>query len=698
MGDDKVVRLLVVEESLNEAETLNSVLRNAGYAVRPGHARDLEALTESLGRQLPDLILCAVDLGEPTLADVIRVVEERGHRIPVIAVGDDYNEPAVVEALAAGAADYVSRENTDHLTLVVARELANVAERRAHARCEQAWRESEKRCHALLDSSRDAIAYVHEGMHTYANPAYLEMFGFADLEELEGIPILDMVAPEDHERFKDFLRAYSKGEAEADELEVKGIKPDGSTFPARMIFAPASVEGEPCTQIIIRRQTSEAELEQKLKYLSKQDLLTGLYNRQYFLEELEQEVNAVLGGDNPGAVLYVEVDNFKAIKESVGIAGSDLALADIATLVRQASGEEAVAARFGDHVFTVLARGHDAEAAQALAERIRQAVEEHISDVGGQSVATTASVGIALVTERVPSAQEVLGNAELAAEVARTAGGNRVHLHNPITDEQAGRERDTYWQERLRAAVDGESDALRLFFQPIVSLHGDSGEKYEVLLRMVDEESGELVLPAQFLPSARRAGLMPEIDRWVTRRAIEVIAERKRQGHDTVLFVKLSGETVAEPEFLPWLVEQLKRTRVQGDSLVFEVAESEAVTRLKETRQLAKGLKELHCGFTLDHFGSGLNSFHLLKHLPADYLKIDGSFIHNLASSQENQQVVKSIADMAQSMGRLTIAEYVEDANSLAILWQCGVNYIQGHFLQEPDETLSFDFSAETVA
>jgi len=698
MANDKVVRLLVVEESLNEAEALNSVLRNAGYVVRPGHAPDLEALAEGLGRQHPDLILCAVDLGEPTLAEVIRAVEERGHRIPVIAVGDEYNGRAVVEALEAGAADYVSRENPDHLRLVVARELANVAERRAHARCEQAWRESEKRCHALLDSSRDAIAYVHEGMHIYANPAYLEMFGFADLEELEGIPILDMVAPEDHERFKEFFRAYSKGEAESDELEVKGIKPDGSTFPARMIFAPASVEGEPCTQIIIRRQTSEAELEQKLKYLSKQDLLTGLYNRQYFLEELEQEVNAVLGGGDPGAVLYVEVDNFKAIKESVGIAGSDLVLADVATLIRQATAETAVAARFGDHVFTVLARGCDAEAAQAMAERIRQAVEEHISDVGGQSVATTASIGIALVTERVPSAQEVLGYAELAAEVARTAGGNRVHLHNPVADEQAGRERDSYWQERLRAALEGRSEALRLFFQPIVSLHGDSGEKYEVLLRMLDEESGQLVLPSQFLPSARRANLMPEIDRWVTRRAIEVIAERKRQGHDTMLFVKLSGETVADPDFLPWLVEQLKRTRVHGDSLVFEVAESEAVTRLKETKQLAKGLKELHCGFTLDHFGSGLNSFHLLKHLPADYLKIDGSFIHNLASSQENQQVVKSIAEMAQSMGRLTIAEYVEDANSLAILWQCGVNYIQGHFLQEPDETLSFDFSAETVA
>ena len=698
MDNDKVVRVLVVEESLNEAETLNSVLRNAGYAVRPAHAADLEGVAEALEQRPPDLVLCAADLGEPALADVCRAVAASGHRIPVIAVADDYDEARVVEALEAGAADYVGRGHAEHLCLVVARELENVRQRRAHARCEQAWRESEKRCAALLESSRDAIAYVHEGMHIHANPAYLEMFGFTDLEELEGVPILDMVAPSDHERFKEFLRAFSRGEAEGDELELQGLKPDGSTFPARMTFAPATYEGEPCTQILIRRQTSEAELEKKLKYLSKQDLLTGLFNRQYFLEELEEEVNAVLGGGSPGAVLCIEVDNFKAVKESVGIAGSDLVLSDVATLIRQAVSEEDVPARFGDHVFVVLARGRGAEEAKALGERIRQLVEEHISDVGGQSVATTASVGIALVTEHTPSAQEVLGHAELAAEVARTAGGNRVHLHNPVTDEQAGRERDAYWQERLERALAEGGEGLRLVFQPIVSLHGDAGEKYEALLRMVDEDTGELVPPAHFLPSARRAGLMGRVDRWVVSRAIDIVAERKRQGHDTVLFVKLSADSVADPEFLPWLAERLKQARVQGDSLVFEVAESEAVTRLKETKQLAKGLKELHCGFTLDHFGSGLNSFHLLKHLPADYLKIDGSFIHNLAGSQENQQAVKSIADMAQSMGRLTIAEYVEDANSLAILWQCGVNYIQGHFLQEPDESLSFDFGAETVA
>ncbi len=698
MEPDKVVRLLVVEESLNEAEALNSVLRNAGFAVRPAHAADLEALGEALERQPPDIVLCAADLGEPSLEAVCQAIGAAGLRIPVVAIAEGYDEAKVVEALETGAADYVSRENPDHLALVVARELDNVAQRRAHARCEQAWRESEKRCAALLESSRDAIAYVHEGMHVYANPTYLDMFGFADLEELEGVPILDMVAPEDHERFKAFLRDFSRGEAEGDELELKGLKPDGSTFPARMTFAPASYEGEPCTQIVIHRQTSEAELEKKLKYLSKQDLLTGLYNRQYFLEELEQAVNAVLGGAGPMAVLYVEVDNFKAIKESVGIAGSDLVLADVATLIRQAVEEDDVPARFGDHAFVVLTHRRSAGEAQAVAERIRQMVEEHISDVGGQSVATTASVGIALVTERTPSAQEVLGQAELAAEVARTAGGNRVHLHNPIADEQAGRERDAYWQERLEAALAEGGEGLRLVFQPIVSLHGDAGEKYEALLRMVDEDKGGLVPPAQFLPSARRAGLMGRVDRWVVARAIDIAADRRRQGHETVLFVKLSGDTVADPEFLPWLAERLKRARVQGDSLVFEVAESEAVTRLKETKQLAKGLKELHCGFTLDHFGSGLNSFHLLKHLPADYLKIDGSFIHNLAGSQENQQVVKSIADMAQSMGRLTIAEYVEDANSLAILWQCGVNYIQGHFLQEPDEHLSFDFTAETVA
>jgi multidomain signaling protein FimX len=185
------------------------------------------------------------------------------------------------------------------------------------------------------------------------------------------------------------------------------------------------------------------------------------------------------------------------------------------------------------------------------------------------------------------------------------------------------------------------------------------------------------------------------VDRWVIAHSIHAVAERRRAGHETTLFVKLSAQSLQDEELLPWLSQELQTQRLQGDSLVFEVAEATAVTHLKQVKALSKGLQELHCGFSLEHFGNGMNSFQLLKHLSVDYLKIDGSFMHNLATDQENQTLVKSMTEMAHSMGKTTIAEFVEDANSLAVLWQCGVNFIQGHFLAEPTSTLDYDFAGE---
>ncbi len=280
----------------------------------------------------------------------------------------------------------------------------------------------------------------------------------------------------------------------------------------------------------------------------------------------------------------------------------------------------------------------------------------------------------------------------LACETARKKGGNCIHQHDPVTEEKAGRERDEQWTQRVRDAL--EKNEFWLVYQPIASLHGETQEKYEVLVRMADEEGNE-VLPGQFLPAAENANLIGEVDRWVMRRAIEVLTERRRGGHDTVFFIKLSVKTVSEPTLLSWISEQLKAARLQGDTIVFELSEAAAVTNLKQAKAFHGGLQELRCGLALEHFGSGVNSLQLLKHLPADYLKIDGSFMHNLAGSAQNQEMVKSITETAHSMGKTTIAEYVEDASSLAVLWQCGVNYIQGHFLQSPGEEMNFDFQGE---
>jgi diguanylate cyclase (GGDEF) domain len=365
-------------------------------------------------------------------------------------------------------------------------------------------------------------------------------------------------------------------------------------------------------------------------------------------------------------------------------------LGDLARLLERHVGEDAILARFGDDTFSLIVPADDAGAAEALAETLRAAVADHISEVGTTSVTTTCSIGIVRIGTETTEVQELLNQAEFACEKARKAGGNRVEVFDRAAEQSSAKDRHEQWVNRIRTALG--HDRFRLVYQPIVSLHGDANEMYEVLLRMLAEDGGEMV-PGEFLGPTEQAGLMGDVDRWVLEHAIDVLAQRMQSGVRTRFFVKLSATSIVDPGLAEWLSEALKARRLPGDALVLEVSESVAVTHLKQAKALIKRTKELHCGLAIEHFGSGLNPFNLVKHLPADYLKIDGAFMRDLAESQESQETVKSLTDMAHSMGKLTIAERVEDAGTLAVLWQCGVNYIQGYFLQEPDVSLSYDFS-----
>lgn len=692
--EQQILRLIIIEETQNDAEAIANVLRNAGQAVRFMYVENQDSLEPALDQQRPDIIICSQGLEALGMEQLNAVLKARSLNIPIIAIGHEADEPQVIEALRSGVIDLVSFDQPEHLQLVVAREQRNLEMQRDLHFYRTGHKESERRCRALLDSSRDAIAYVHDGMHIYANSSYLEMFGFQDLDEIEGTPIMDMVAGDDLAAFKEFLRTYGKEPDGPDQLDVKCTSAKGN-FNAKMEFTQATIDGEPCTQIIIRDQmVGDKELEQKLKYLSKQDVLTGLFNRQYFMEELELAVSNARAGSGNGSLLYILLDNFKSVKESVGLGASDLVVSDIAHLLKDKIADLGMPARFGDNSFTVLFKDKDATAAQTLADRLLRSIEEHIIDVEGRTITITVSIGISLITESAPDAHELLSRADLACEVARSSGGNRVHLHNPVADEQIGREREQQWNHLIQEAL--TEDRFHLVYQPIVSLQGETDEKYEVLLRMRDSE-GEDIRPGQFLPVAVQTGQIADIDRWVLSKAITVLAERRRGGANTVFFIKLSGTTLEDQELPLWINQQLKNARLASDAIVLEIAETDASQYLKSVKAFVAAISSLHCKTSIEHFGSSPNSFQLLKHLPVDYLKIDGKFIHNLMSDSDNQAVVKSIVDVARSMNKLCIAEFVEDASSLTVLFQHGVHYIQGYFLAEPTEGLNYDFSEGSI-
>lgn len=694
MEKDKTLHLLIIDESSNDAEMLTSILRNAGHAVRTTRVEDDEDLQEALDSQNWDLIITAEKLTYIDAQKAIELLQKTEKDIPIIVAADSNNQLTAGAALQIGASDFFKKdEEPEHLQYIVRREMKALNDRRQFRKFNKAARESEKRCRTLLDSSRDAITYVHEGMHLYANPVYMELFGYDDPEEIDGMPIMDMVAPADHDVFKKFLRKFSNNQDEMQgDIEVKGMRTDGTEFNAIMEFTPASVDGEACTQIIIR-SASDKELEKQLNILSKQDLLTGLYNRQYFFEELERGISKAASSSSRTAMFYIEIDNFEEIKETIGLAGSDLVISDVAKELQKLVEEPDIISRFGDYSFTILLEQASHESSQEYAEKLRKKIEDHISDVGGQTVTTTVSIGICPIGENSNSAQDVLTRANNACNIASNEGGNCVQLFNLIAAEQADKERNSAWLETIRDAL--ANDQFFLTYQPIVSLHGDTKENYEVLLRM-QSSNDEHILPMEFIPAAEQTALMPDIDRWVIKNALQRLAEEHAKNKQTNFFIKISGYSLNDPGLLPWLSEVIKEYRIAGDSLVFELDEPSAFMHLNETKAFIAGMKQLHCKIVLDHFGSGVNSIKNLKHLDVDFLKIDGELINSLADDNQHQETVKTIIQSAHSMGKLTIAEFVQDANSLALLWQFGVNYIQGYFLQEPSTELDYDFTSES--
>lgn len=688
---EEILRLIVIDDSSNHAEQVSNMLRNAGQAVRAERAEDDEDLRELLAKQGWDMVLSKANLAHFSAIDALPILAHMETEIPLVVLFESFDETVAAKYLDAGARDVVSLAHPRYLVHTLIREFSDVLARRRHRQCQTLLTEANRRAQGLVDSSRDAIAYVHEGMYIYANESYLKKFGYTSLEDIEGMPLMDMVAPPDQGKFKEFLRGYLRGQAGADTLDVLGCKADGGEFKITMNFSAASFEGEPCIQIVIRdqavNQAVNKELKAKLDSLTKYDLLTGTCNRQYFMSVLQELVGKQ---GLHGSLLYIAPDDFKSVRERLGIAGSDLVVTDFALLLKKfLIGKNDLVARFDGEVFTLLLRGVDEKHAETIANKITQTVGDTIFDAKGQSTSLSCRIGIARYHEHLPDENELIQRSETAYRKA-VASGAQVYLYNPQTEGMGAGEQASLRIQQLKDAL--RSNRFQLLYQPIVSLQGDSAENYEVLLRMLDDK-GQAISPSEFMAAAEQAGLANGVDRWVLAHAVKALVERRRAGKHTNLFVKLTGKTLHDDKLLGWLQELLSASKLDGQHLVILLKESDVSSNLKQVKPFIDGLHQLRIKAGIEHFGLSANCTNLLRHADADYLKLDGSLIRDVAQNEKHQARVKELSAMATEAGKKTIATFVEDATTLSTLWSCGPDYIQGHFLQEPSPDMSYEFS-----
>jgi len=693
VDNKKKIKIFIIDDSFNNEENIIKLMRSSGYAAHTTRIEDDEDLIIALKKASPDILLYSNGMELISLQDTVKCIEKNAQApIPVIAVNRPNHVLDVVDAMRSGAKDSASYDNPSHLEMVILREVEAHTSIAKLFRLEKAIKESEKRCATLLDSSRDAIAYIHEGMHVYSNHSYLSLFGFDESEDLEGMPILDMVGADERDSFKTFLRDNGKNNNhETAKLELNLSNSDGTEFKGEMEFSPASIDGEPCTQVIIRTQTNNKALEQQLALMSQTDSITGLYNRQFFLDTLEESASRAKDGEITAATILIHLDNFNDIKQNAGVVGADQFLNEISREFEEVIIGDDVLAHFEGNTFSIIAFNQNAKSVVKYAQQIVKLAGHFTADINDRTLNTSCTIGISLLDKNTPDTGEILLRAERAINKAGEEGPNTIIVYQPKEGELTQKEIDAKVVTDLKLAL--KNNRFILNFQPVISLHGDTDERYEVFVRMLGKND-EIIPPADFLPAADRTGMSIAIDRWVLLTTITTITKCWKEGKRTLFFVKLAANSLKDDSLMNWLKDQLKKYNVPKNSLIFEVKESVAVTNLKYTAELAKSLQELNCGFALDDFGSGSNPFELLKHIPADYLKLERSFMEDLSTSTENQEAVKAITEKAMEMNKLTIAQCVQDATSLSVLWGMGINFIQGNFLQEPLPVLDYDFTS----
>ncbi len=429
--------------------------------------------------------------------------------------------------------------------------------------------------------------------------------------------------------------------------------------------------------VVAERRRFEA----RLLRLADHDSLTNLFSRRRLHEELRLQLAQARRYDTRGALLFLDLDRFKSVNDAFGHRTGDEVLADLARRLRERLRHSDIVARVGGDEFAVLLPHTDSVQGQALAAQLLDAIRSHPVDLGGRPVGISATIGMALFPEHGMTAEELLAHADHAMYQAKGMGGNFCQVYCPDEEWQTIIESSLRGERGLREALDG--GRFLLHGQPILDLRHDRVRHYELLLRMVGEK-GQLLPPGAFLGVAARSGLLPPIERWVVREAIHLLGGDGNRRGEYGLFVNVSGRALADPELLALIERELAATGAEPARLVFEINESTAVADVDQARDFTLAVRRLGCRFALDDFGIGFSSLHHLKELPVDFLKIDGSFVRDVAGSHVDRQLVKALVEVALALDKKTIAEFVTDEETLHLLRAWGVDYAQGHYVGRP--------------
>ena len=671
--------MIVMTRSQDHVEAINSTLRKAGHPVHCTWLSDASDLGDALTQLNPEMLIAFIDELSVDLASIMKVRQQNATGMPVLIVRENVDEAAIAEAMRLGCQDVVTLANRSRLQAVVTRELRAYRLERALSTTLSSAREYREQLQNFLEGSADAITHVQEGIIVDANRAWLELFGYSENDALNGTPLMDLFEQETHAALKGALVACLQGKWSGHGLKVQALLSDGSSMALELDLTRADYENEPAVRIAISALHKKAgDLEVQLADAVKNDATTQFLQQRYLIAAMrERAAQNMKGGVRQLA--HLKPDRFIDIQHSIGVLASEDFMAQLADLLRSQLTSTDLCGRFGGNGILVMLDRGTSKDVETWAENIAKRVHDHVFVLDDKTLSATVTVGLGLLPPANPDLGAAITDAVSATRRGRALGGHQMYVVDKSDTDTRVQAYDKIWVKHIKSAL--MENRFRLVQQPIASLLGEDKGMFDVLVRMLDEQGGE-VLPAEFIAAAERNDLMKNIDRWVVGASMSFAANRKA----ACIFVRLSKDTVLDKSLLTWLDTQLKSLKIEPKRLCMQVTEELANQYVRQTKELAESLRKLGFRFALEHFGTGRDPLKLLNDIEMNFIKVDGSLMQGLSTNQIQQQRVKGLVEAAKRKGIETVAERVEDANTMAVLWQLGIEFIQGYFVNAPED------------
>ena len=676
--------ILLIDKSDIHKELIEDAFRNHKSIIKITQVENTSDVLKSLNEQHWQCILLAIDEIPLSITQLLEQMPGQNKNSPIIVLLNDYHRESALRFLTEGVFDVSAFDELDYLVQSISKGLKT--EELSHTLTLQrnAIKAAHDRFRALTTQLPMAIAFLHEGAFINVNPEFQHYFKLESTEDLAETSFLDLIDTQDVDRIKKIFSQFNK-DIELNNEKVENIKfntQTDNTKTADIIFTRTNINQESGIQIIVQPHL-EKIIEESVSTIDDEN---SLLSPEFFIQTLNQVIRN-RNKDQHYALCFFEIDEYAKYKKRIGITRSDNLFHQISEFMTTLVNPNLQISQLNIDVFTVLLKAESRAACEDAVTHLQQTISQHNFIIDEQKMNTKINLGLVHISKHIENPDQALSLADVACTVSRNKNLHLMHVYTQNEDRSTVETVDFSWTGRIKDAL--KNDNFKLVYQPILHIKNEPTPLYEALLRMKSSR-GDDILPGQFLHTAKQSGQEEDIDKWVINQILQLLESSTTA--DTSFFINLSETSINSIEFISWILENCKN---YGQHIVFEITEHHALQFESEVLHFIQEVKKINCQICIEHYGNQPDASETLVEMDADYYKIDGAFINHLATNRKHQSIIHNIVHDTKDKNVKTIACFVQDADSLAILWREGVDYIQGNYLQIPNSQLSYKFEAQ---